>query len=202
MKNINFFFRIFSVIIYLILSKTKLKHNEKKNILQTLELLSIQRCEIWIRTMREEEDLLSITRDLRGSYRRNLFYELYPLIENEAKAFAMEKLSSKKSNFKVKDLALFVNERFNQLYGSPFNVADENSDKIQLIRSEESIRCDLIRWGAKYDSNKKRPYFEGHEREDVIKNRVDFCNYFIQNKDLYFTINRNQTIYNWVSLIF
>jgi len=86
--------------------------------------------------MREEEDLLSITRDWRGSYRRNFFYELYPLI-----AAIKQK---KKSNFKVKDLTLFVNEPFNQLYGSSFNVADENSDKIQLIISEDSIMIDKI----------------------------------------------------------
>lgn len=171
--------------------------------MQTLDLLGIQQCDIWIKTIREEEDLFSITRDLRGNYKRNLFYELYPLLEQEAKSYAMDLLASKKSNFKVKDLAVFVNERFNQLYGSSIeNIEDSSQDKNQLIRSEESIRCDLIRWGAKYDSNKKRPYFEGHEREDVVKSRSEFCNYFIKNKSLYFTIKRNETEFNWVIFIF
>ena len=39
--------RIFSVIIYLILSKCNVKYVEKREILQVLNLLTIQRCEIW-----------------------------------------------------------------------------------------------------------------------------------------------------------
>jgi len=189
--------RIFSVIIYLILSKCNVKYVEKREILQVLNLLTIQRCEIWIKTLREEEDLTCITRDLRGNYKRNLFYELYPDLEQEAKAFAIEKLSQKKCSFKIIDLANFVNDRFKELYGS--GLADEDSDdKNKLIRSVESIRCDLIRWGAVYDANKKRPYFEGHERDDVVKSRKEFCKYFIENKNLYYNSLRDKTIYTWV----
>ncbi len=33
--------------------------------------------------IREEEDLTCITRDLRGNYKSNLFYELYPDLGQE-----------------------------------------------------------------------------------------------------------------------
>ena len=68
------------MIIYLILSKCKIRQDERKTILQKLNLLAIQTCESWIKTLREEDDLICIERDLRGSYKkfmRNLYYELY-----------------------------------------------------------------------------------------------------------------------------
>ncbi|CAF4136859.1 unnamed protein product [Rotaria sordida] len=30
---------------------------------------------------------------------------------------------------------------------------------------------DLRRWGAKFEANSQRSYFEGHERDDVVKHR-------------------------------
>ena len=43
-----------------------------------------------------------------------------------------------------------------------------------------------MKWGAKWDKNKNRPYFEGHERKDVIVQRNDFVNYFTKHKDKYY----------------
>lgn len=182
------------------MGKCNVRYVEKREILQILNLLTIQRCDSWIKTLREEEDLTCITRDLRGNYKRNLFYELYPDLEHEAKAFAIEQLSQKKCGFKVKDIAKFVNDRFKELYGSSL-ANDDSDDNNKLIRSEENTWCDLIRWGAVYDPNKKRPYFEGHERDDVVKNRKEFCKYFIQNKHLYYRSFRDKSTYTWVQVI-
>ena len=55
----------------------------------------------------------------------------------------------------------------------------------QLVRSEESCRVDLLKWGARWQSNKSRPYFEGHERADVVEARESFVNYFLDNQHLY-----------------
>jgi hypothetical protein len=44
----------------------------------------------------------------------------------------------------------------------------------------------LLKWGACWDSVKNRPYFEGHEREDVVTARKEFVKYFLDNNDLYF----------------
>lgn len=44
----------------------------------------------------------------------------------------------------------------------------------------------MIGWGAKWDSNKNRPYFEGHERDDVVAERKKFVEYLLSNKPLYY----------------
>jgi hypothetical protein len=36
----------------------------------------------------------------------------------------------------------------------------------------------MLKWDAVWDNNKKRPYFEGHEREDVVKHRQNLIVYF------------------------
>lgn len=44
----------------------------------------------------------------------------------------------------------------------------------------------MLKWGARFDKNTNRPYFEGHEREDVKATRLRFIKYFLENKDFYF----------------
>ena len=62
-----------------------------------------------------------------------------------------------------------------------------------LIRSERSCRLDLRRWRAKFEANSQRPYFEGYERDDVMKHRNEFINYFLTYKDFYQTITDGDT---------
>ena len=52
---------------------------------------------------------------------------------------------------------------------------------------------DLRRWGAKFEANSRRPYFEGHERDDVVKHRNEFINYFLAHKAYYYTITDGDT---------
>jgi len=40
------------------------------------------------------------------------------------------------------------------------------------------IQRDLIRWGFYLGSNSNRPYFEGHERADVVVVRNKLVDYF------------------------
>lgn len=56
------------------------------------------------------------------------------------------------------------------------------------IRSERSCCLDLRKWGAKCEANAQRPYFEGYERDDVVKYRNEFINYFLEHKNAYHTI--------------
>lgn len=58
-------------------------------------------------------------------------------------------------------------------------------DEKSRIRSFESCRTDLLKWGARVDKNSNRPYFEGHERQDVVQARKRFINFFMDRKDLY-----------------
>ena len=103
-----------------------------------------------MKTIIEEEDLCVILRDNRGKYKRELFYELYPELEMQAKSFAIDNASQKKSSFIVKDLAFFINQQFYLLYGDTWNKEQKYQ---KLIRSEESCRVDLLKWGAKCDKN-------------------------------------------------
>ena len=60
-----------------------------------------------------------------------------------------------------------------------------------MVRSEEAVRLDLLRWGASYDPNTKRPYFEGHESQDVVAQRKNFVNYFIERKSHYYSLSES-----------
>jgi hypothetical protein len=87
-------------------------------------------------------------------------------------------MQDKKANFKIskaRELVDFINLKFKE-------TTDEKLPDGVVIRSESSCRRDLLRWGAKYEKIKKRPYFLGHEREDVIQYRNEFVKKFENNK--------------------
>ena len=69
-----------------------------------------------------------------------------------------------------------------------------------MIRSESTVREDLIRWGAAFNPNTNRPYFEGHERADVVEHRNIFTDYFLKRKDHYYTISESTPSY-WIEPI-
>lgn len=183
--------RIFSVLVYLILRMASVKFEDVKSILKQLNLLTAYQCHKWFKTIFEEDDLCAILRDERGKYERQKFYDLYPELEMEAKAFALENATKKKSTFIVNDLAKFVDKRFKELYGEQLYLEDN-----EYVRSVESCRVDLLTWGARWDSSKNRPYFEGHERKDVVEKRIEFINYFITNKQLYYYVEIDEKGYH------
>ncbi|CAF5192208.1 unnamed protein product, partial [Rotaria magnacalcarata] len=81
-------------------------------------------------------------------------------LELEAKEFVYQECSKTEATFTVETLARFIDQRFYEL---------NNLKKIdqQLVRSVESCRLDLRRFGVKLTANSSRPYFLGYEREDV-----------------------------------
>jgi hypothetical protein len=179
----NTSYRILSIMIYLLMRVSGIKYEFTKYILQVLNLHCIYSCSSWVQRMVDEDDLAIISEDKRGKFDRTvMFYELHPELELEAKNFALENIIKKEASFIARDLANFVNQRYYALY-CPSNI---EPDSLHLIRSVESIRCDLKRWGAKWDDNKGRPYFEGHERDDVVVKRNEFIDYFLTNKELYY----------------
>jgi len=125
----------------------------------------------WSLTIAEESDPLVILRDNRGGKLRESFYDMYPDLENEARTYSIINCSKKNSLFTTQTLATFITKRYSELTGVIF-------EEGQLIRSLSSCRYDLHRWGAKYTKNKKRPYFEGHEREDVVASRKCYIDWF------------------------
>ena len=64
-------------------------------------------------------------------------------------------LKKKTSEFKAVDLCNFIDAKFYEVTGLKKNINDP------YVRSERSCRLDLRRWGAKFEKNTQRPYFEG-----------------------------------------
>ena len=95
-------------------------------------------------------------------------------------------------------MAKFVDKRFRETYADILNQDELRNDK--FIRSVESCRSDLLRWGAKFDKNTKRPYFEGHERPDVVFKRKELVSKLMRDKDLYIApdFDQNLRLLNWV----
>ena len=63
------------------------------------------------------------------------------------------------------------------------NLTSEIIEKGVFLRSERSCRRDL-KWGTKFEFNKKRPYLEGHVWPDVLEYRKNFIECFdIKIKD-------------------
>jgi hypothetical protein len=56
---------------------------------------------------------------------------------------------------------------------------------------------DLRRWGARFKENGARPYFEGHERSDVVESRLQFINYFLDRKQYYYTVTDDEVLPSW-----
>ncbi|CAF4259330.1 unnamed protein product [Rotaria magnacalcarata] len=85
-------------------------------------------------------------------------------LELEAKQFVFEQSSKTEATFTVGTLVIFIDNRFYEL---------NNLKKVdqRLVRSIESCKLDLRRFGAKFTANSSRPYFLGHEQEDVVKHR-------------------------------
>ena len=67
-----------------------------RRLLEELRLINVQTCHEWVDTIIDEDDLCVLLRDKRGFHKHISFYDDYPDIEKEAKAFVMEKAISKK----------------------------------------------------------------------------------------------------------
>ena len=55
----------------------------------------------------------------------------------------------------------------------------------------------MHRWGAKWMKNGKRPYFEGHERDDVVHHRTNLISYLKKNQYSFYQQNFKDSI-NWI----
>ena len=172
--------RIISVIFYMLLRHFKFKYDNIGQILNLLNCSNVKSAHIWSEVI-IEEGVKTILVDNRGKYERSDFYEMFPEILTAAKMFSLDNATKKCSAFTVSSLAKFITDKFVELTG-------EVLQKNELVRSCYSCNVDLIKWGAKWDSNKNRPYFEGHEREDVVAARKLFLMHFTESKSLYYTI--------------
>ena len=74
----------------------------------------------------------------------------------------MERCSRKSADSTATDLGHYIDEQY---YLTTQTVKDDNA---VLVRCPQSCCLDLRRWGARFESNANRAYFEGHERNEVI----------------------------------
>ncbi|CAF4154706.1 unnamed protein product [Rotaria sordida] len=119
----------------------------------------------------------------RGGKHIPSFYDVFPDIELLAKNYSVQRCAAKAADFDAFELAKFIDEQFYMLT----SIKKDSNDS--LIRSVKSCRLDLRRWGARFESNSQRPYFEGHERQDVVQHRTTFLQHFLPRKDSYYLIS-------------
>ncbi|CAF4549106.1 unnamed protein product [Rotaria sp. Silwood2] len=136
-------------------------------------------------------DLDEFSIDERGGKQYDSFWNCFPDLELEARQFVIQECSKKEASFTAETLAKFIDERFYQLTGT-------NKIDSTFVRSIASCRLYLRRFGAKYSNNKGRPYFLGHEREDVVRYRQDFVEYFFNHEDNYYTLT-DDILPQWIA---
>lgn len=178
----KFNLKYLSVLLYMSLRYFGVTWRDCDSFLQEIGSLRSRTCQKWVDVL-SSGDFNEFCSENRGGKHTEEFYDLFPEIELEAKCFAIERCAKKSADFTSLDLAVFIDQKYYKLT----NTIKDNSNK--LIRSVKACRLDLRRWGARFDANSQRPYFEGHERTDVVLNREKFINYFLDRFDYYYTVS-------------
>ena len=154
--------RLFAVIIYMCL---KLSGISRKQIDCMMQLLGTYRCETAhyyaIKFINEDEEN-------RGGYRREDIFDIYPTLKDYIKGYTIQKVSERNSKFTIQTLRNFA-----------VNKPKEYTDNIDInfnnsVISERMLNTLLFSWGFYWGKNKARPFFNGHERSDVIVLRENF----------------------------
>ncbi|CAF3189699.1 unnamed protein product [Rotaria sp. Silwood2] len=158
-----------SILLYMSLRSFNIKWEAVDEFLKDTRLMTAQTSHK-LATIFIKGDYEEFSNDLRGGKQTDSFYDTFPDIEGDEKAFVVHACSQKSADFKAMDLAQFIDEKYYEVTG----IIKQSGD--DLIRSESSCRLDLRRWGAKFEANSQRPYFEGHERDDLVKHRTEFIN--------------------------
>lgn len=170
-----------SVLLYMSLKHLGVTYDKCDGFLREIGALKAETAHKWSQVF-VAGDLEDFEGENRGGKRIAEFYDHYPEIENDARQFALERCSQKSADFKVAHLANFIDRKYYEIANLPKNPDDE------LIRSITMCSLDLIRWGACFKDNSQRPYFEGHERPDVVEHRQEFINYFLDRQNNYYRV--------------
>ncbi|CAF1384088.1 unnamed protein product [Adineta ricciae] len=173
--------RKLSVLIYTLLRYLNFTWRQADEVLKSIGAYRCENAHKWAEVFMSG-NIETFQEEGRGGKHHETFYYVFPELEIEAKLFAIESCSRKSADFTVINLANFIDKEF-------YKLTQTSKLDTVLIRSVESCRLDLRRWGAKFEPNSQRPYFEGHERQDVIVHRQEFISYFLRRKNSYYTIN-------------
>lgn len=173
--------RNLSVLIFAILRKFNIPRFISDPFLKEINCYSGETCLDWY-SKYMNNDYSGMFKDGRIGLKHCELYEIYPELEKAAYLFAFNDTYKKTANFDIKSLAKFITDEYLRLS------EDYSLQPSELIRSIASCRLDLIRWGCLNKENIQRTYDEGHERDDVVEYRTSFCNDYIENKSLYYTV--------------
>ncbi|CAF2045619.1 unnamed protein product, partial [Rotaria magnacalcarata] len=127
-------------------------------------------------------DLDEFALENRGGKYSAEFDDFFPELKDAAKQHVLERCSEKSASFTLDNLTKFIDKKF---YETTNTIKEPD---IPLIQSLSACKVDLCRWGARFKKNSQRPYFEGHERAEVVEHREQYINYFLDRKDHYYTI--------------
>ncbi|CAF2953096.1 unnamed protein product [Rotaria sp. Silwood2] len=180
--------RFISVLIYMSLRHLGHSWRDVESFLTSIGGMTIKTCHKWTNIL-VNKDFDEFTIEERGRKRGDSFWDCYSDLELEANQFVYQECSKTDATFAAETLARFIEQLFYEL---------NNQKKVdqQLVRSLESCKLDLRRFGAKYTANSSRPYFLGYEREDVVKHRKEFVKYFIEHEQHFYTIT-NDVVPQW-----
>ncbi|CAF0862631.1 unnamed protein product [Didymodactylos carnosus] len=173
-----------SVILYMTLRHFKVKCENIDTFLKDIGLMTCKTSHKWAQIFVKGGYEEYITEN-RGGKQADSFFDSFPEIEVEAKMFVLEQCSKKSAAFKTSDLVKFIDDKY-------YETIESVKQLVEPVRSESSCRLDLRRWGAKFVPNSQRPYFEGHERADVVKYREEFISYFLSRKNNYYTLTDDE----------
>ena len=151
--------RYLSVLIYLTLRHFSITCRDRDAFLKNISCFTGKTAHSWSNTFLNEnfDEFIS---DKGGGRPGDSFYDIYPELEEEARAFAAIQCNQKAASFTAYELVQFIDKWYYEI-----NEIQKNDSK--LVRSVESCRFDSRRWGARFDTNSNHPYFEGHERSDA-----------------------------------
>ena len=176
--------RKLSVLVYMILRQTGMSWRECDVILDQVGAYRARAAHQWAETFLSGE-IDALDEEYRGGKHCESLFDVFPELETEAKAFMFDSCSRKTADFTAIDMANFIDKKF-------YEVTQTVKTTDCLVHSVGSCRLDLRRWGAKFRPNSQRPYFEGHERADVVAHRNEFVSYFRERKDRYYTITEGE----------
>ena len=173
--------RILSTLLYMTLKYFNISWKDIDNFMSLIGGMRCVTTQKWVECV-IAGDFETFIRDGRGGKQGDSFFDIYPELETAAKSFAYEGCSRKAADFTVSELADFIDSQYYEIM---------NTRKIdnKLIRSIPMCRLDLRRWGCKFEANTQRPYFEGHDRIDVLAYREKFLDYFLSKKNNYYLVS-------------
>ena len=85
--------------------------------MEKLNCVTIETAQRWALTLVESDDPSIILNDKRGGYKKDLLYDVYPELESDAKAFAINETAKKNCAFNVDSLSKFIHMRYQELSG-------------------------------------------------------------------------------------